>query len=56
MIRDRLDNSRAGAALYEMGEAGEFSGNVVQGVFSRRVIPYMGRRSARRACSSPARC
>ena len=42
MIRERLDNSRAGAAIYELGEAGEFSGNVLQGVFSRRVVPYMG--------------
>jgi phospholipid/cholesterol/gamma-HCH transport system permease protein len=41
-VRERFANSRVGSALYAMGMAGDFSGNVVRGVFSRRIWPYMG--------------
>jgi phospholipid/cholesterol/gamma-HCH transport system permease protein len=41
-MRERFANSRVGSALYAMGMAGDFSGNVVRGVFSRRIWPYMG--------------
>jgi phospholipid/cholesterol/gamma-HCH transport system permease protein len=41
-MRERFANSRIGSALYALGTAGEFSGSVVGGVFSRRVWPYLG--------------
>jgi phospholipid/cholesterol/gamma-HCH transport system permease protein len=41
-MRERFANSRVGSALYALGTAGEFSGSVVGGVFSRRVWRYLG--------------
>ena len=41
-MRAWLDHSRVGALLYELGRAGGFSANVLQGIFSRRVWPYLG--------------
>ena len=41
-MRAWLDHSRAGGLLYELGKAGGFSANVLQGIFSRRVWPYLG--------------
>ena len=37
-----LATSRTGGSLRGMGIAGDFAGNVVLGVFSRRVVPYLG--------------
>ena len=40
-MRRWLETSRTGTALRGMGVAGDFTANVVQGVFSRRVVPYL---------------
>jgi phospholipid/cholesterol/gamma-HCH transport system permease protein len=41
-MRERFANSMVGGALYSLGTAGGFTGNVLRGVFSRRIWPYMG--------------
>jgi phospholipid/cholesterol/gamma-HCH transport system permease protein len=41
-MRERLASSRAGGALYGLGYAGDFCGDVLRGIFSRRIWPYMG--------------
>ena len=41
-MRGWLDHSRLGGLLYELGRAGSFSADVVGGILSRRVWPYLG--------------
>ncbi|HYI35221.1 MAG TPA: ABC transporter permease, partial [Thermoleophilaceae bacterium] len=41
-MRAWIHQSRLGGALYGLGTAGSFTADVVGGVFSRRVWPYLG--------------
>lgn len=41
-MRGWLDRSRVGGVLHEMGRIGQFSSDVVGGIVTRRVWPYMG--------------
>ena len=42
MIRERYFRSALGRSMHTLGAGGDFSLDVVRGVFSRRVWPYMG--------------